>query len=130
MAKISNWNPQKYDSEFLDASMDRLRRAAKVIAGDVRERCPVGTISRPMYVEGMYAGKSWTRRDAGALKRTIRVVEKHEDFSHEIHRDRNVRVYAGNYNVYYAQIVEYNVRRFMHQGLNAGKARVRAILEG
>jgi hypothetical protein len=126
--RVSNWNPQQYDGEFMDAGMDRLRKAAGVIADRARSRCPVGTLSRPIYKRGPYAGRSWTRRDAGALRKTIRVVEKHE-LGTEISKARNVRVYAGNYDVYYAQIVEYAGQRFMRPAVNESKPEVRNILE-
>jgi len=127
--RVSNWNPQQYDREFMDAGMDRLRKAAEVIADDARRNCPVGTVSYPIYKSGPYAGKSWTARDAGALKKTIRVTEKKEEFGHEIARIRNIRVYAGNYNVYYARIVEYAGKRFLRPALNKSKSVIRNILE-
>lgn len=55
--RISNWNPQAFDGEFMNASMDRLRDAAEVIASKARSKCPVGTISRPIYKTGKYAGQ-------------------------------------------------------------------------
>lgn len=126
--RVSNWNPQQFDGEFMNASMDRLREAAEVIADKARSKCPVGTISRPIYKTGKYAGQPWTARDAGALKKTIRVVEKKEQGT-EIMKSRNVRVYAGNYLRYYAQIVEYNGRTFLRPALNASKSEIRSILE-
>lgn len=126
--RVSNWNPQAFDGEFLNASMERLRAAAEVVATKARIRCPVGTISRPIYKTGKYAGQPWTARDAGALKKTIRVVEKRETGT-AIMKTRNIRVYAGNYLVYYAQIVEYNGRQFLRPALNSSKAEIRNILE-
>jgi len=127
--RVSNWNPQAYNGELMNASMDRLRKAAEVVATAARSKCPVGTISRPIYKRGPYAGQPWTARDAGALKKTIRVVEKREAGT-EIMKSRNVRVYAGNYLRYYARIVEYNGRSFMQPALNASKSEIKQILEG
>lgn len=127
--RVSNWNPQRYDGEIMAASMDRLRKAAELVAERARGKCPVGTISRPIYRSGPYAGQPWTARDAGALKRTIRVVEKREPHGIEIARARNIRVYAGNYLVYYARIVEYAGRPFLRPALNASKIEIREILE-
>ena len=126
--RVANWNPQKFDGEFINASMDRLRKAANVIADKARARCPVGTISRPIYKTGPYAGQSWTARDAGALKKSIRVVEKKGQGA-AILEDRNIRVYAGNYNVYYAKIVEYAGKKFLRPALNESKDEIRNILE-
>ena len=101
--------------------MVRLKKAAEVVAAKARSKVKVGTVSRPMYKSGPYAGQPWTARDAGALKKTIRVVEKKG-----VH---NVRVYAGNYLVYYAQIVEFSVKRFLRPALNSSKKEIRRILE-
>jgi hypothetical protein len=126
--RVSNWNPQQFDGEFMNASMERLKAAAEVIASKARAKCPVGTISRPIYKTGKYAGQPWTARDAGALKKTIRVVEKKEKGT-EIMKGRNIRIYAGNFLRYYAQIVEYNGRAFMRPALNSSKGEIRSILE-
>jgi len=60
MARVSNWNPQRFDGEFMHASMDRVRKAANVLADAARRNCPVGTVSRPIYRRGPYAGQPWT----------------------------------------------------------------------
>lgn len=127
--RVSNWNPQRFDSEFINASMDRLKKAAEVVADNARSRCPVGTKSRPIYKSGPYAGQEWTKRDAGALKKTIRVVEKYQKDSIEISSAKNMRVYAGNYLVYYARIVEYAGKKFLRPALNSSKTQIRQILE-
>ena len=104
--RVRNWNPKKYDPIFAEASMDRIRTGAALIAAEIRVRCPVGTVSRPMYKTGRYEGKDWTMRDAGMLKRSIRVVEK-EETGWKVWQDKDVRVYVGHYLAWYAQIVEY-----------------------
>lgn len=131
MARVSNWNPQKYDGELIGASMVRLRKAAEVVEDNARNRCPVGSVSRPIYKTGPYAGQPWTARDAGALKKTIRVVEKKEDtaITSVLGETRNVRIYAGNKKVHYAKIVEYAGKKFLRPALNASKQRIRQILE-
>ena len=127
--RVSNWNPQQWDGEIMAASLERLRKAAEVVADRARERCPVGTLSRPIYKSGPYAGKPWTARDAGALRRSIRVVEKKQPHGYQFAGNRNVRIYAGNYLVYYARIVEYAGKAFMRPALNASKRNIRNILE-
>jgi hypothetical protein len=127
--RVSNWKPEAFDGEFMDASMDRLKKAAEVIADKARQYCPVGTVSRPIYKRGPYAGQPWTARDAGALKKTIRVVEKHDQKGAPIAKGRNIRVYAGNYLAYYARIVEFAGKRFMRPALNASRGEIKNILE-
>jgi len=53
----------------------------------------------------------------------------YKEYGKEFGKSRNVRVYAGNYLVYYAQIVEYNGKQFMRPALNSSKAEIRSILE-
>jgi hypothetical protein len=76
--RLEGFNPQKFDREFDDVSRKRLLKAAKVLKAAVRRggRCPVGTISRPMYRSGRYKGQEWTARDGGALRKSVRIVEK------------------------------------------------------
>jgi len=132
--RVSNWNPQKYDGEFAKATQERLRKAANVIADETRsvlrsrDKYGIGTISRPAYRTGPYAGQDWTAREPGALLKTIRVVELHDPHGAEIWRNRNVRVYAGTKKVYYAKIVEYYAP-YLRTVFNKSKNRVREILE-
>lgn len=129
--KVKNWNPEKWDGEFIGASMGRVKKAAELVAERARVKCKVGTISRPMYRRGPYADQPWTARDAGQLKRSIRVVEKHDQKLGPEKR-RNIRVYAGtllNLNLaYYASIVEYTTP-YLRPALNSSKAEIRSILE-
>jgi len=105
--RVANWKPTKYDDKFYNVAYERLKDGAEILADEVRRRCPVRTISRPMYQKGPYAGQNWTKRDAGQLKKSVRVTEKKERWGFELHRARNVRVYVGHYFAYYARIVEF-----------------------
>lgn len=135
--RVSNWNPQKYDKEFAEASMARLRKAANVIADATRKKLKrqkygIGKISRPVYRRGPYKGEPWTAREPGALLKTIRVVEKHDTegalMVDMFGKNRNIRVYAGTKDVYYAKIVEYYAP-YLRPALNASKNQIRSILE-
>ena len=120
MMRVSNWNPQKAEPEIIHAAMDRLEQVGELIAAKARVRCPVG-IDIP-------AGKGkWSGRDAGALKRSIRVVRLRGDVR------RNVRVYAGSKKVFYARFVEYGTKKmrarsYLRSALNASKAEAKNIL--
>ena len=109
--RIDSFNPQKFDRQFDDVTRDRLMKAAKVVKAAVRRRCPVSTLTRPMYRSGPYAGAEWTKRDGGALRKSVRVVEL-KTKTGRISKKKNVRVYCGNYFAYYADIVEFS-RPFM-----------------
>jgi hypothetical protein len=136
MARVAGWNPQVLDEEIYGNAMDRLRECAQLVANSARSQCPVGTISRPIYRRGPYAGQTWTKRDAGALKKTIRITERKEKYGVLIAQFRNIRVYAGNFDVYYAKIVEYHLgnggtgRSFLRPALNQNKSAMKGILEG
>jgi len=107
--RVSGWNPQKFDGEIITAGMDRLEKAAEVVANDARRRVPVAS---------------------GKLKSSIRVVRLKGDTR------RNIRVYAGNRTkggAYYAHMVErgtvkMKAKPFLRPALNASKAQIQSIL--
>ncbi|MBU0906546.1 MAG: HK97 gp10 family phage protein [Nanoarchaeota archaeon] len=125
--RVENWNPSTADQSFEKVAVERLEEAAGVVARAVRRRCPVGTVSRPMYRSGPYAGQEWTARDAGQLKKSVRVVRKKTKSGKAFSKKRNVRIYAGTKNAYYASIVEHS-RPFMRPGFEASVGAVKEIL--
>lgn len=127
LMRIENWNPNVMDETFENIAIDRLIEAAEVVANAARRSCPVGTITRPMYKTGRYAGKDWTSRDAGRLKKSIRVVRKKTAGGKAFSRKRDVRIYAGHYLAYYALIVEYS-KPFMRPALINSIPEIRAIV--
>ena len=118
--RVNSWNPKAADEEIYAEAMDRLEKAANAVKRRARAACPVGK-SRPMYKTGRFANKPWTAREAGALKKTIRVVRKYGDRSH------NVWVMAGNKDVFYAQIVEYRTP-FLRPSLAGSKSEIATII--
>lgn len=126
--RIENWNPNAFDETFENVAMDRLLEAAEVVANSARQKCPVGTISRPIYKTGRYAGQTWTSRDAGRLKKSIRVVQLKSKTGKPLSKKRNVRIYAGHYLAYYAKIVEYNGKPFLREALNSSISTVKQII--
>ncbi len=125
--RVSNWNPNVADEAFENVAIERLVKAAEILKENTRRRCPVGTISRPIYRRGHYAGQPWTARDAGQLKRSIRVTRKHSKTGKPLMRKRSIRVYAGHYLAYYASIVEHS-RPFMRPALAQSIAAMRAAI--
>jgi len=126
--RVEVWNPEMYDGDFETATFERIVEAAEAVADAARARCPVGTISRPIYRRGPYVGQTWTARDAGALKKTIRVRWKHSKTGKPLKRKKSVRVYAGNYNVYYASIVEHAGQQFLRPALWNSNSKIKQIL--
>ena len=125
--RVSNWNPNVADEAFENVAIERLVKAAEVLKENAKRRTPVGTVSRPMYRRGPYAGQSWTSRDAGRLKKSIRVVQKKTKSGKALSRKRSVRVYAGHYTAWYARIVEYS-KPYMRPALTQSIAAMRAAI--
>ncbi len=115
------------DETFENVAIERLVEAAEVVATHARQKCPVGTISRPIYKKGRYAGQPWTARDAGQLKKSIRVVRKKTKSGKAFSRKRDVRVYAGHFLAYYASIVEFS-KPFMRPALAQSIPEIKSII--
>lgn len=131
MARIAFWDFKPLHKEVTRNVMKRLEKSAEVVKRKAQSKCPVGTLSRPMYTKGRYAGQFWTARDAGALKKSIRVVKKHGaeagGFIELRAGSLNIRVYAGTKKVYYAQIVEFYTP-FMRPALDASISKIKSIM--
>jgi len=126
--RVENWGFDQIDGLVEMASNEKLMECAEVIKANVQRRCPVGTISHPMYQRGKYAGKDWTSRDAGRLKKSIRIT-KNKQPGRLIWKKRDIRVYAGHYLAWYADIVEFYTP-FMRTGLADSISEMREILSG
>jgi len=122
MANI-HWNPKLAEHEIMGNAMVRLEKAAKAMAEVVKQATPEGTISRPIYKKGPYAGQYWTARDAGALKRSVRTATREGSTS------RNVRIIVGHRKAYYGKILEFD-KPFFRPAINRGKRIAKNILMG
>ena len=123
--RVQNWNPSKFDQSFEDVSVERLVKAAEIIKRSTKAKCPVGTITRPIYRTGRYAGQFWTARDRGELKRSVRVVRRKTKSGKSLTKKRNVRIYVGHKKAFYARIVEYS-KPFMRPAFTQSLPAVRA----
>ena len=119
--RVANWNVKPAEDLCIAAAMDLLEECGKVVEASARARCPVGTISHGVYKTGKYAGRYWTARAAGALRKTIRTVRKYGD------PNLNVWVMAGDSKVYYAQIVEFQTP-FLRPALAGSKTAIKTII--
>ena len=103
--------------QIIDAAMVGANDIMDEGVVEAKRRCPVGTITRAdgrvlrdvLFVPKTGRGKgktvnfvadTWTGRKPGSLRATIRKVEK-------FNRPGNLRVYAGNKDVFYARFTEY-----------------------
>ena len=125
--RIERWQPEGLDDLVNEAMPARLMEAAQFLAKEVRRRTPVGTVSRPIYKRGPYAGQFWTARDAGELKRSVRVVQKKGKSGRLLWQAKNIRVYVGHAKAWYVNIVEHRTP-FMRPAFYASLDRIRSIL--
>ena len=108
--RVENWYPEKITAEIEKKAMDRLEKAAEIVANVARGKVPVLT---------------------GKLKDTIRVRRLKGDTK------QNVRVYAGNRlkgGAFYAHMVEFGTvkmkaKPFLRPALNQSKAAIKSIVE-
>ena len=124
---VEAWNPNRMDATFENVAVERLVKAARIVRAAARRKCPVGTISRPMYRTGPYAGQTWTARDAGRLRKSIRVVRKKTPTGRAFSKKKGVRIYCGHFTAYYAAIVEHS-RPFMRPALEEAMPMVKSII--
>lgn len=120
---IMFWNPTLAEEQIMRNAAERLDRVGQMMADEVRKKTPVGTVSRPIYQRGPYAGKYWTARDAGALKNSVRVTKQGDGRYH------NIWIMCGNRKAYYCKIIEY-YKPFFRPAINRAKNRAKVILSG
>jgi hypothetical protein len=127
------FNFEQYDGQIAKSCMERIVKAAGVIAESARSKCKEGNISRPVSSKGKYAGQFWTERTPGAMRKTIRVVEKHGAAGFV---SRDVRVIAGNKKTWWATQMEFGrgkwkggAKPFLRPAMNGSKSEVQSIIE-
>ena len=67
------WSPKLAVDATLKEADKFIHNRARAIARKAKLLVPVGKVSRPVYATGKAAGKMWTRRLAGSLKKSIKV---------------------------------------------------------
>jgi hypothetical protein len=128
--RIANWNPSVL-GEFKGVAYERLLQAAyyvKILTAQKLQGQIRRNISRPVYKKGPYAGEPWTARQAGSLLRSVRVTQKKEDMGKTglVADLTNIRIYAGNYMAYYADIFEFYTP-FMRPAFNESESAIKEI---
>jgi hypothetical protein len=133
--KMINWNTAPFLAECKNVGMDRIEVAAHIIADDAKRtlqsKVKGPSVKHGVYKKGQYKGKIWTERDPGALIKTIRVVRKHGDPTH------NIWIMAGNYKTWWALQTEYGrggwkggVKSFIRPAMKNSPAAIKRALEG
>ena len=132
--RVENFNPNKFDETFENVAIERLVEAAEVVKNKAKQKLQsqIGTrkttgISHPIYKKGPYRGQAWTARDFGQLLKSIRVTRRKTKSGRAFLKMRNVRVYAGHYLAYYADIFEF-YKPFMRPALWESISEIKSIV--
>ena len=121
MTRVANWKAKEVFGEIKSLALKGARDAVDKQVALAKMLVPVGKIRKPgefvkrsvsiLQRKGKNKGQyntflanTWAGREPGSLKRTIRRVEKSG-------RAGNIRVYAGNYKVFYAHFIERGTRK-------------------
>lgn len=114
--RIENWRGKEVFDEIAEIALQNANDLMDDVVQNAKARCPVGTVTR----EGRWSSanvsfipqtgknkgsrvsfrtdKRWEGRNPGDLRNTIRRVTKN--------RTGNIRVYAGNFKIYWSYMVE------------------------
>ena len=110
MAKV-NWFKENVLRSARGAQFKALKKVGTVVAKRARANCPVGTEIRGTAKSGASAGKYWTERMPGTLKKSIR--------SKVILKKMKVQIIAGNRReAFYAAFVDLRIP-YMRPALHA-----------
>ena len=110
--RVENWNPNVRDQSFEDVAVDRLVKAAELIRNHAKSKAKPRT---------------------GKLRNSVRVVRRKTKSGKAFTKKRNVRVYAGSKEVYYARFVEYGtaktaMKAFLRPALNQSIPEIKSII--
>jgi len=125
--RVENWNPNKMDETFENVAIERLVEGAEIVANRARSKVRVGTLSRPIYKTGPKAGKEYTSREAGRLKKSIRVTRLKTKSGKAFSKKRNVRIYAGKKDTDYHFVIEFRYP-FLRTSLYSSISEIRSVI--
>lgn len=132
--RIERWDPNRMDATFENVAVERLVKAAKVVRAKTKRKlaAQIGRgkttgINRPVYLTGDYAGEPWTAREFGQMLDSVRVVRKRTKVRKALSKKRSVRIYAGHYLAFYANIFEY-YRPFMRPALEESVPMIKTLI--
>ena len=135
MARMLNWNIQKAIPEISKASMPILMECANIFRNEAKLHLRPQLELNWKPFGPPPGGDIWEgREDYAEMLNTIRVVEKH-DTKALFGKTRNIRIYAGNYKVWWALQMEYGrggwhggARSFFRKAIRTSKPKIRTLL--
>jgi len=136
---------EKHVPWLVEAGMDRLEKAGDVIRDQARanlrnhSKIHYKWREHGPYKTGKSAGEDWTARHYYDMEKTVRTVRQYDEkigLSRVFGRNRNIRIYAGKKEIWYAKQMEYGRggwkggrRSFFRPALNRTRNQVRGIIE-
>jgi hypothetical protein len=132
MPRVTYWNPELAKEIVTGQAMIRLRKAGNILKDQIKSNLTAAiknpNYSRPPYKTGPHAGKWWTARDAGELRKSVRVVEDFEG----VHD--NILIICGNSKAYWAAMYEFATspkrgKKFFRPALSSSRSKMKAVLE-
>jgi len=142
--RVAIWKGQEVFKQIGDQALANGELFMDDVVADAQHRCPIGSITR----EGKFVSarisftpktgrgkgklvqfqtdKRWQGRNPGDLRNTIRRVTKRGK--------KNVRVYAGNFKIYWAYMVERGTKKsraqpFLRPSFNGRKDRAISVIK-
>ena len=132
--RVEYWNPNQYDQTFENITVDRLVKAAKVVRASTKKRLSselgkgkTTGINRPVYMTGDKAGEPYTAREFGQMMSSIRLVQKRTKVRKALSKKKNIRIYAGHYLAFYANIFEF-YRPFMRPAFEQSVPMIKTLI--
>lgn len=135
---------EKYIPELRNLALNRMEKAGNVIRDEARAIVNShGTTKRTQhrwrehgpYRTGKDAGKDWTARHYFDMEKTVRTVRKNQNYGTNWGVN-NVRIYAGNREIWYAKQMEYGRggwrggrRSFLRPAIRRSAAKVKQVIE-
>jgi len=115
--RVANWKAAEIFGQIRKEAITAITEVMDDVVISAKARCPVGEVRRDGSVKEKwlsftpgrgrgkgqlvsFGAKQWQGREPGSLRESIRRVTKPS-------RPGNIRVYAGNFKVWYAHFVEY-----------------------
>lgn len=115
------WNPNLAEEFIFANAAAKLDKIAGIMAEEVKKSVPEGEVTRPVYQSGPYAGKYWTARESGSLKKSVRVTKRGEGRAH------NTWVMVGHTKAYYGKIREFK-KPYFRPAVTRSKAKITRML--
>lgn len=128
--KIGNsilWYADELVTEVEWATAKAMAKGANIVAKEARRLAPEGDIDRKAYKTGKYAGKPWTARRTGTLRKNIYTKRAKRKVINGKWRNLprkwiTYQVLAGSVSAYYARFAHYGVMgKVRKDSVNAGK---------